>query len=86
MVEFSAGQIVKWGSQAGGSFKEKMGVVEVIVPAGMDPTKLTPELDNPGLARDHTSYLVRVPGKRSKGKLYWPRVLALTATTTTNKE
>lgn len=36
-----------------------------------------------GLSRDHESYVVRVPGKTTKGagKLYWARVNALSLVT-----
>ena len=78
-MKFKAGDQVTWTSQAHGSTKSKTGKVEQIVPRNTPVKTLTDELDAPGYARDHESYLVRVPGKtsRSKGKLYWPRAAAL---------
>lgn len=79
---FKVGDAVVWTSSSQGSTKQKQGVVEAVIPSN---GRLTPaqqkEADAYGLPRDHESYLVRVPGKTaaSKGKLYWPRVSALSA-------
>lgn len=72
------GTKVKWGSQAGGMWKEKVGEVVAVVPAGGDPnaaleqSNLPRRLKNPGMRRDHESYVVR-----ANGKLYWPVVSKL---------
>lgn len=87
MHRFSVGDRVRWKSASGGYVKEKHGVVVCIVPAGEPPSKyakqcaeeLGVKAPEVGLAREHPSYLVHVPGKtsRGKGKLYFPLVQKL---------
>ena len=76
---FKVGDHVQWSSQAGGSTKPKIGVIEKTVPAGMPVLDYTQELRWPGGPRQTISYLVRVPGKTaaSKGQLYWPHTSRL---------
>lgn len=84
------GSMVRWRSQAAGSWKEKIGKVVTVVPAGCDLSRerlnataeqlgidvKTP--DCPGMARDHESYLVLVSrGGKKKPALYWPLVSKL---------
>lgn len=80
-MDFKKGDGVTWTSQSNGYVKTKSGVVEAVIHAGVRPSSR--ELDCPGHARNHTSYLVRVPGKTSysQGKLYWPRTAGLKPTT-----
>ena len=82
------GMKVRWSSGSGGYYTEKLGIIEAVVPAGESPRCYAEQLAVKhgikapvlGLARDHESYLVRVPTKTEKaGKLYWPRVAALEA-------
>ncbi len=63
------GDRVTWTSQAGGYTTTKEGVVVEIVPPGQKPKA---KLKEPGLARHHPSYVVKV-GNR----FYWPRVAGL---------
>jgi hypothetical protein len=73
-VTFKVGDIVEWTSQAAGCTRTKRGEVVEVVPAGCQPVPMSKNR-NPGNARDHESYLVRVKG----AGLYWPRVSALRA-------
>lgn len=83
MANIQVGSTVTWTSQAGGATKTKTGTVEEIVqPKSLPDRERYLQLYRGagiGLARDHTSYVVRVPGKTSKsaGTLYWPRAAAL---------
>lgn len=80
MSKFAVGVEVEWASSSNGSTKTKRGRIEVVVPEGGRPTpKQMKEADAYGAARDHESYMVRVPGKTpaAKGKLYWPRTSQL---------
>lgn len=78
--QFKVGDQVEWASTSNGSKKTKRGTVEAVIGAGKYPSDAQcKEVGTSGLARDHESFMVRVPGKTSasKGKLYWPRVFAL---------
>lgn len=72
---FKKGDAVCWSSQSGGHAKRKMGVVAEVVPARQSPNPRF-NLPNPGLPRDHVSYLVMVGHKP-----YWPRAAALAPAT-----
>lgn len=77
---FSIGSLVQWSSSANRTTSIKKGVVEAVIAPKCYPTDAQrKEADAYGMARDHESYLVRVPGKtvKAKGKLYWPRVSGL---------
>jgi hypothetical protein len=63
---FGIGDQVAWTSQSAGIAKHKTGGVVQVVPPGGYPVGVR----NPGMARDHLSYVVRV---KYRG-LYWPRV------------
>jgi len=87
---FALGDSVTWSSQSAGVALIKTGIIEEVV----DPGKL-PDRDRfeqlyrgpgIGMSRDHESYVVRVPGKTSKGvgKLYWPRRAGLRCATQEN--
>jgi hypothetical protein len=79
---FKVGDEVELASSNSGSTTRKICRVEAVIPARGRPSDAQrKEADAYGLPRDHESYLVRVPGKtsESKGKLYWPRVAALEA-------
>ena len=54
---------VTWTSSAGGYRKTKTGIIVEVVPAGVDPLKITMDIGYPGLPRRHESYLVLV-GKK----------------------
>jgi hypothetical protein len=69
---WSAGDNVEWVSQSNGRTAVKRGTVETVVPARAAPPPISKNR-NPGMPRDHESYLVRVKGRG----LYWPRVAAL---------
>lgn len=77
------GDAVTWSSQAGGSTKIKVGVIEqVVAPKTYPDRERFPQLyrgSGVGLCREHVSYVVRVPGKtpKSAGTLYWPRAASL---------
>lgn len=80
MSMFKLQEDVRWTSSSAGSTTTKVGFIEAVIAAGKVPTQSQrKEADAYGAARDHASYLVRVPGKTpaSKGKLYWPRVSLL---------
>ncbi|MCK9569790.1 hypothetical protein M0R72_12675 [Candidatus Pacearchaeota archaeon] len=70
------GEMVTWTSQSQGCTKTKRGEVVAIVPAGESPNRPPyigyKPLVNPGMARNHESYIVVC-----KGKTYWPRVSVL---------
>jgi len=66
--------VVKWESTANGKLKEKVGVIVVVVPAGLHPKDYVPggyRVDTCSGGRDHESYLVEV---KKRPLLYWPRV------------
>lgn len=71
------GAMVVWTSQANGRALEKRGRVVDVVPAGARPDGIR----EPGLPRDHESYLVRATTVNARGRrragAYWPRVSAL---------
>jgi hypothetical protein len=71
-MKLNVGDRVEWTSQAGGCTRTKAGIVEVVLRPGEQPAPLSKNR-NPGMPRDHESYLVRVKGRG----LYWPRVAAL---------
>jgi hypothetical protein len=76
---FRVGDSVSWRSQAGGYWKEKVGVVVFVVPAGVPPHHVLRSSDDfhgdfALGGRDHETYLVQI-GKSKN--LYWPRVSAL---------
>ncbi|MFF3704728.1 MULTISPECIES: hypothetical protein [Pseudomonas] len=74
-MQFKKGDRVTWLSSAGGSWKEKTGIVVKVVKAGESP-----KVAGSGWPRDHESYVVEVPqgttGK-AKPRLYWPRATQL---------
>lgn len=86
MENFKVGDTVQWASSANGSWKEKKGIVESVIPAGGNPQiyatrvaekygRKTPHL---GYPREHVSYIVRVPSKTGGvGKFYRPHVALL---------
>jgi hypothetical protein len=68
-VKFVLNDRVWWESQSAGRWKRKEGrVVQVVAPKA-DPVGVR----NPGMSRDHESYVVSV---RGRGR-YWPRVSVL---------
>lgn len=79
---FKIGDQVAWTSQSGGSKKDKVGVVLMVIKADSDVRAVSVSgfkpLSNPGMRRDHDSYIVGVRSKSaSRGDLYWPRAAAL---------
>ena len=72
-MQFKTGQTVAWTSQAGGSTREKIGVVAQVVAAGELPDRHRfPQLHRSagvGSPRDHESYVVVIADKQA----YWPR-------------
>ena len=76
---FSLGQIVRWRSQASGTYCTKQGKVVEVLPPGFKPsTRFKSLYRNRGVQtvspRKHVSYVVEVDGKA-----YWPRVKKLEA-------
>lgn len=75
---YNLGDRVRWTSAANGSFREKTGVIEEVVPPRQLP--LCADLKRPlGSPRGTESYVVRV-GRRepnTKGQAYWPLVSKL---------
>lgn len=87
-MRFKVGDKVKWWSQSSGWGGLKIGEIVLVVPEDRSPSpNLLREdfpdcsinaMKNPGMGRDHESYIVRVPsGTKAKDKLYWPRVSKL---------
>lgn len=79
---FKVGDEVSWSSASNGSWKEKIGDVVEVIPAGVSVhrSKFRNELDASSIPRKEESYVVCVgpkPGSRAKPKYYWPRVSAL---------
>lgn len=79
---FKVGDEVSWNSASNGSWKEKIGDVVEVIPAGVSVhrSKFRNELDASSIPRKEESYVVCVgpkPGSRAKPKYYWPRVSAL---------
>lgn len=81
------GDIVKWTSHGGKTFKEKKGIIVAVIPSGQSRQKTIETLSNwykfvPGLAdlrkeniiRDHESYIVY---SKSQNRLYHPSVKKL---------
>jgi hypothetical protein len=74
------GDKVEWASQSQGYSKQKCGYIVAVVIPGESPNMAinlqlrgySQNLRNPGLPRDHESYVVQVGTK-----LYWPRVSQL---------
>ncbi len=75
---YKLGDRVTWTSQAQGSSKTKTGTVVEVVPKGGRPNRdKFPSLYKDagvGFSREHESYVVSVPNKRSGVKIYWPLV------------
>ena len=75
---WEVGTVVTWRSQSAGTWKEKTGVIVARVPPHADVNEMTygharrVRIGNPGMPRDHVSYVVR-----ADGRLYWPRVILL---------
>ncbi len=87
-MQFKLGDKVEWWSQSSGWRGLKIGEIALVIPEGKSPSPdLLKEdfpacslnaMKNPGMGRDHESYIVRVPSRtKAKDKLYWPRVSAL---------
>lgn len=88
-ADLRVGDVVCWASTSNGVTTEKSGRIELVVPANKHPSMITSQAtlktvytlktDLSGMARDHVSYLVSVPGASNKAKrhLYWPRVSQL---------
>ena len=80
---FKIGDQVAWTSQYSGSKKDRVGVVLMKIKADSDVRAVAisgyGSLNNPGMPRNHDSYIVgvRLEGSASRGDLYWPRVAAL---------
>jgi hypothetical protein len=80
VTNFAKGVTVRWRSQSAGTWKEKTGEIVAVVGAREFPNHVLPmegvrgKILNPGMPRDHRSYVVR-----ADGRLYWPRVSALEA-------
>lgn len=79
---FKVGDEVSWSSASNGSWKEKIGDVVEVIPAGVSvySSNFRNELDASSIPRKEESYVVCVgpkPGSRAKPKYYWPRVSAL---------
>ena len=68
--KFKIDDEVEWVSQSGGHSLTKVGTVVFIVPPKTRPPYL---IKNPGLPRDHESYVVKVTGRG----YYWPRMSVL---------
>ena len=68
---------VRWTSQSAASVRTKEGVIIEVVPPTKNPKS---KLRNPGMWRDHWSYVVKAcvtngsEGQRKTEKLYWPKV------------
>lgn len=80
-MNFQVGDWVKWTSQSQGYRKTKVGKVVGVVPAGYHIDRMQAlwsagwdKPKQPGIQRDHTTYLVQVGNRR---RLYWPRVSQL---------
>jgi len=81
---YKVGDTVSWESASGSGRTKKTGkVVKVLKPhdpnrrAAEEPFRETHRIMFDGLARDHESYWVEVPGgktARAKPRLYWPLV------------
>lgn len=82
---FQLGQTVEWTSQANGCTRTKRGTIVCVVDAGRSVNaKEFPGLQKGapvGMARQHESYIVRVPSRpgAGKGRHYWPLVSQLRA-------
>jgi hypothetical protein len=86
-MKFKKGDIVVWGSQSAGFYKEKQGLIVEVIQPGQNPYRLKQfpyelyrKVDpSTVLPRKQESYLIAVKGKtnKSKSKLYWPRVTHL---------
>lgn len=90
-IKFKVGDVVSWGSQAGGYHTKKEGKVLLIVPPGDRPhqtmlksdnvsemTYNTHAIDPRTLWRKEESYIIEVPAKgKGKPRLYWPLLSSL---------
>lgn len=81
--KLSAGDTVRWSSQAGGRTTSKKGFIRAIVPAGVDFATIFNKLPEAsqyiseyggGIPRNVESYIIVVPGKtkRQSPRAYWP--------------
>lgn len=83
--EFSRGELVRWRTQGNGEHKSQVGVVVLVVPAGVPLAPLLPSLADrynlrpiaAGSPRSEKSYLVARTGGRGRAKLHWPHSRAL---------
>ena len=71
MATFQVGDQVQWISGARGTVTLKVGTIIAVVPAGEAPPRKG--LRDPGVPRDHESYIIKVVAQR-----YWPHVNKLT--------
>lgn len=71
-VTFKLRNRVFWVSQSSGFETEKEGIIVRVIAAGSRPEKSGKTMKQPGMPRDHESYIVKVGEK-----LYWPRVSQL---------
>lgn len=83
MKRFLTGDMVEWTSQSQAYRKKKAGKVVGVVPAGFHIDRMEAlwsagwdKPKNPGMSRDHETYLIAVGARR---RLYWPRVVHLSA-------
>lgn len=76
-MAFKVGDIVRWGSQAAGSYTEKAGSIVAVIPAGVDPRNIVMEAVathkaknawGRGASRKDESYVVLVPHRGPSGK------------------
>jgi len=83
--QFVRGDLVRWRTQGNGERKSQVGVVVLVVPAGIPLAPLLPSLADrynlrpiaAGSPRSEQSYLVARTGGRGRAKLHWPHSSAL---------
>lgn len=91
---FNRGDLVRWRTQGNGERKGQIGVVVLVVPAGVPLSPLLSSLADRynlrpiagGSPRTETSYLVARTGGRGRAKLHWPHASALRPYEATNDE
>lgn len=81
MEELTIGDRVFWKDRP--YHKGHEGEVVAVILKGHDPSNISrviaaqlgcKPVDGPGSYRNQKSYIIHVLGKKSKGRLYWPRV------------
>lgn len=78
LPKFKQGDLVEWRSHAHGKWRTKIGIVVSIINAGGSLHNNTLwRINNPGMPRDHESYVIALSHPHRPTEFFWPRVSGL---------